>query len=180
MLLTQLFLTFLMIGAVSFGGGYSMIPLIQKEVVERHQWMTLEEFTDVIAVAGMSPGPIATNSAIFIGYDEAGVVGAIVSAFAMVLPSLVIILIVAAFFMKMNQLRSVKSAFYGLRAVITGLIIYAAYIFARRSYAFTEFSWHAVSLVIIFALSLFALIKLKIHPIFVIMLSGIVGIALYS
>jgi chromate transporter len=180
MLLLELFFTFLMIGAVSFGGGYSMIPMIQEEVVVRHQWMSLEEFTDVIAVASMSPGPIATNSAIFIGYQQAGVMGAIISTLGTVLPSLIIILLVAAFFIKLHNHRTVKSAFYGLRAVITGLIIYAAIVFAGHSYIATVFSWHSFSLLIIFSLSLYALIKLKIHPLPVIIMSGVIGAVIYN
>jgi chromate transporter len=180
MLLLELFFTFLMIGTVSFGGGYSMIPLIQEEVVVRHQWLTLEEFTDVIAVASMSPGPIATNSAIFIGYQQAGVMGAIISTLGTVLPSLIIILLVAAFFVKLHNHRTVKSAFYGLRAVITGLIIYAAIMFAGHSYISTIFSWHSFSLLIIFSLSLFALIKLKVHPLPVIIISGVIGAVFYN
>jgi chromate transporter len=180
LLLLDLFLTFLMIGAVSFGGGYSMIPLIQEEVVERHHWMTIEEFTDVIAVASMSPGPIATNSAIFIGYQQAGVIGAIISTLGTVLPSLLIILAVAGFFVKLHNYRTVKSAFYGLRAVITGLIIYAAIVFAGHSYMGTVFSWLSFSLIIIFLLSLYALIKLKIHPLSVIILSGVIGVVMYN
>lgn len=99
MILIDLFLTFFKIGLVSFGGGYAMIPVIEAEVVSKHDWMTTQEFTDVIAVASMSPGPIATNSAIFIGYNTAGLPGAIFSTIGSVLPSLIIILIIAMFFL---------------------------------------------------------------------------------
>ncbi|MGP4038415.1 chromate transporter [Gracilibacillus sp. D59] len=178
MVLWDLFWTFLLIGFVSFGGGYAMIPVIETEV-SQHGWMTTQEFTDVIAVAGMSPGPIATNSAIFVGYHTAGISGAIVSALGMVIPSLLIILIIATFFFKFNELYIVKSAFYGLRPIITGLIMYAALKFAISNNVIGEISWRTVSLLIICGFSFFALMKLRLHPIFVIALAGVYGIVLY-
>lgn len=180
MLLWELFITFLMIGFISFGGGYAMIPVIELEVT-KHGWMTTQEFTDVIAIAGMSPGPIATNSAIFVGYSTAGLSGAIVSTLGMVLPSLTLILIIATFFYKFSDNRVVKSAFYGLRPIVTGLIIYAAIKFAISNNVISlNLSWHMGSLLVIFLLSLLALLKFKWHPVFVILLSGLVGIAFYS
>lgn len=157
-----------------------MIPLIQEEVVNRHAWMTAQEFSDVIAVAGMSPGPIATNSSIFIGYSEAGILGAIVSAAGMVIPSLLIILMVGTVYYKIQNSRLVKSAFYGLRPIITGLIIYAAYIFAWNNDLISSISWHSLTLIGIYLGSLAALIYFKIHPAYVIVLSGLVGIAVYA
>ena len=180
MLLLELFTTFLLIGFVSFGGGYAMIPLIQEEVVNRHAWMTTQEFSDVIAVAGMSPGPIATNSAIFIGYGEAGVIGAMVAAAGMVIPSLLIILVVGMVFYKVQKSKLVKSAFYGLRPIITGLIMYAAFIFAVNNELISSLSWHSLSLIGIYLASLAALIYFRIHPAYVIILSGLVGIAVYA
>jgi chromate transporter len=179
-MLLELFFTFFMIGLVSFGGGYAMIALIQEEVVVRHGWMTVQEFTNVIAVAGMSPGPIATNSAIFIGYAERGIPGAAVAAMGMILPSLIIILIIGAVFYKVQQNYMIKSAFYGLRAIITGLIIYAAILFAGSSNLYASFTWQTASLLIIYAASLTALIRFKIHPVYVILGSGLVGVAFYS
>ncbi|HZG74997.1 MAG TPA: chromate transporter [Paenibacillus sp.] len=183
-LLLQLFLTFLMIGAVSFGGGYSMIPVIEREVVHRHEWMTLPEFTDVIAVAGMSPGPIATNSAIFVGFRMAGVPGAIASTLGMVLPSLAIILIAAAFFNKVRKSEFVKKGFYGLRPIITGLIFYAALTFAIGNGVVPTklgaVGWESMLLIGIFLASFVAMVKFKTHPIVVILLSGLVGAAAFS
>lgn len=179
-MLWQLFITFFMIGFVSFGGGYAMIPVIKEEVVYQHGWMSATAFTDVIAVAGMSPGPIATNTSVFVGYQVAGVPGAIVSALGMTLPSLIIILIVASFFYKVYNNRYVKSAFYGLRPIITGLIFYAAIMFAVENGLTRSVSWHTFSLLAIFAGSLFALIRLKTHPVAVILLSGLIGMAVYG
>jgi chromate transporter len=179
-MLWDLFLTFLMIGFVSFGGGYAMIPLIQEEIVVRHEWLSMKEFTDVIAVAGMSPGPIATNSSIFIGYSQYGFWGAAISAIGMVIPSLIIILIVGTIFHKVHQSIVVKSALYGLRSIVTGLIIYAALLFAINNGLFASVSWHTLSLILIYGASLIALLYYRIHPIYVILISGLVGATFYG
>ncbi|MFD2670318.1 chromate transporter [Marinicrinis sediminis] len=179
-MLWDLFITFFMIGFVSFGGGYAMIPLIQEEIVHNHGWMTAQEFTDVIAVAGMSPGPIATNTAIFIGYNQMGLTGAVLSALGMILPSLMIILAIGAIFYKIQKSMMVKSAFYGLRSIITGLIVYAAILFAVNNGLVSSISWHTFSLILIFGLSLLALLRYRIHPVYVIVMSGLVGVTVYG
>ncbi len=183
-LLIQLFLTFLLIGAVSFGGGYSMIPVIEREVVHRHAWMTLPEFTDAVAVAGMSPGPIATNSAIFVGYRMAGVPGALAATVGTVLPSLIAVLIAATFFRKVKNSDLIHKGFYGLRPIITGLIFYAALTFAIGNgvipTSFGSIGWETLATLAIFLVSLVALTKYKTHPIVVILLSGLAGAALFS
>jgi len=178
MILLDLFYTFLKIGFVSFGGGYAMIPVIEQEV-SSHGWMTIQEFTDVIAVAGMSPGPIATNSAIFVGYNTAGLMGAIVSAVGMVLPSLLIVILVATCFYKINENEWVKSALYGLRAVVTGLIFYGAIRFARSNGIIGEITTESIILIIMFAIGLFLLLKVRVHPIFVILGSGVMGVMIF-
>lgn len=180
-MLWDLFLTFFLIGCFSFGGGYAMIPVIEREVVTNHGWMTIQEFTDVIAVAGMSPGPIATNSAIFVGYQVNGVAGSFISAIGMILPSFIIIMIVSLFFYRIQEHTLVKSAFYGLRPMITGLILYAAIKFGLNNEIFKwDFSFHQLSLFTIFICSLLAMLKFKMHPVFVILISGMVGIVLYT
>ncbi|WP_309118836.1 chromate transporter [Paenibacillus sp.] len=182
--LWELFATFLMIGAVSFGGGYSMIPVIEREVVHRHEWMTLPAFTDAIAVAGMSPGPIATNSAIFVGFRIAGVPGATVATLGTILPSLIFILIAASFFYRVKRSKVVKNGFYGLRPIVAALIFYAAITFAVGNGLvptnLEAFGWETVVLFAIFAGSLLALFKFKTHPIVVILLCGLVGAAVFS
>jgi chromate transporter len=109
-----------------------------------------------------------------------GIMGAVISALGMVLPSLMIILTIGAIFYKIQKSLMVKSAFYGLRSIITGLIIYAAILFAMNNGLVSSISWHSLSLLLIFGLSLLALIRFRIHPVYVILLSGLVGVALYG
>ncbi|MGM0878860.1 MAG: chromate transporter [Bacillota bacterium] len=179
LILIELFWMFLLIGFVSFGGGYAMIPVIEMEVINKG-WMTIQQFTDVIAIAGMSPGPIATNSAIFVGYQVHGITGAIAAGLGMVIPSLLLVIIIATFFYRISKNKHVESAFYGLRPIITGLIGYAAIKFAISNHLLDSFSWYSGSLLAIFVLSLFSLIKLRLHPALVIVMSGVLGAAIYS
>src|SRR4051812_515512 len=110
-MLWSLFITFFVIGFVSFGGGYAIIPVIEHEAL-RHGWMTSQQLIDIIAIAGMSPGPIATNTAVFIGFQTAGLWGAVISAIAITLPSIMIVFLIAMFFYKINDMPMVQSAFY--------------------------------------------------------------------
>lgn len=180
MLLWELFHTFFVIGLLSFGGGYAMIPVIQHQV-ELHHWMTAADFADMIAVAGMSPGPIGTNSAIFVGYRVGGWAGAVTAAAGMTLPSFILIVAVAAFFVKMHHNRYVKAAFYGLRPVVTGLILYGAVRFAAAN-GMLKLPVHVSVLIpiVIFAISLIALMRFRMHPVRLLVLAGLVGIAIYT
>ncbi|MFC4598459.1 chromate transporter [Cohnella hongkongensis] len=179
-MLIDLFLTFFMVGLVSFGGGYAMIPLIREEVIHRHQWMDPAQLADIVAVAGMSPGPIATNIAVAVGYHQAGPIGAVVASLAMILPSLALILAAGKLLMRYRDNRLVKSSFFGLRPVVAGMIVYAAIVFAQNSGMTTTFDWRTWSQILIFAGSLFALVYLHKHPFTVVLLSGLVGIAVYG
>lgn len=180
MLQWELFKSFFIIGLVSFGGGYAMIPVIETKV-QKYAWMTTQQFSDIITIAGMAPGPIATNSAILIGYSTAGVTGALIAAFGILLPSFIIVLLLAKFFRTFNHNPYVKSMFYGLKPIVTSLIVYAAFKLALSHHQINMYlSWHSFSLILIFAFSLFALLKLKWHPIYVLTLSGLVGAVLYT
>jgi chromate transporter len=175
----QLFVSFLKIGFVSFGGGYAMIPVIEYEV-QAHQWLTTQQFTDAVAIAGMSPGPIATNSAVFVGFKVGGVAGAVVAAFAVSLPSLLIVVLISVFMYKMKDQSLMDYAFYGLRPVITGLIAYAAIKFAVQNgiigMQLVQFDWIGVLFIIGgIALILFT----RINPVMVILLSGMLGMIIY-
>ncbi len=121
----RLFWIFFKIGAFTFGGGYAMIPLIQKEVVESQGWITDEDILDIIAIAESTPGPIAINSATFIGYKIAGFWGAFAATTGVVLPSFVLILAISFILNQFQNLKAVKYAFFGIRAGVLALLIKA-------------------------------------------------------
>ena len=121
----NLFFTFAKIGLFTFGGGYAMIPLIEKEVVDKKKWISGEELLDVIAISESTPGPIAVNAATFIGKKIGGFVGALCATLGVVLPSFIIIVAVSFFFEAFRELRIVRYAFFGIRAGVLALILKA-------------------------------------------------------
>lgn len=123
--LCDLFLTFLKIGAFTFGGGYAMIPLIEKETVEKKKWIKSGDILDIVAVAESTPGPIAVNSATFIGYKISGVFGAFAATLGVVLPSFLIIFAVSYVLRQFESIYAVKYAFNGIRAGVLALIVKA-------------------------------------------------------
>ena len=123
--LWSLFCTFFKIGAFTFGGGYAMIPLIQKEAVENHGWITDDDILEIIAIAESTPGPIAINSATFVGYRTCGVLGAACATFGVVLPSFVIILAISYVLRQFQEITAVKYAFNGIRAGVLALLFKA-------------------------------------------------------
>lgn len=172
MILPKLFISFLKIGAFSFGGGYAMLPLIRKEIIDVRGWLSLTEFIDILAVVEMTPGPVAINSATFLGYRVGGVLGSIVATTAVVLPSFVIILIIAHFLSKFRESPLVEWAFIGIRPVILGLVASASITVALD--AFIDIKGLIIGVVI------FCLITFKdLHPIWAIILAGITGTILY-
>ena len=120
--LITLLLTFLKIGAFTFGGGYAMIPLVQREVVEKHGWASDDDVLEVIAIAESTPGPIAINMATFIGYKVAGFFGALLSTFGVVFPSFAVIYIISFILRQVSDIRAVKYAFVGIRAGVLALL----------------------------------------------------------
>ncbi len=123
--LWDLFLTFCRIGGLTFGGGYAMLPMLQKEVVEKRKWATEEQIMDYYAVGQCTPGIIAVNTATFVGYNNRGVMGAIVATTGVVFPSLVIIMIIAAFISNFADLAVVEHAFAGIRVAVGVLVLNA-------------------------------------------------------
>lgn len=121
----ELFKTFFKIGAFTFGGGYAMIPLIQKETVEKHGWISDDDILEIIAIAESTPGPIAINSATFIGYRIAGILGAACATFGVVLPSFIIITAIAAILNEFQSIKAVQYAFFGIRAGVLALVLKA-------------------------------------------------------
>lgn len=172
MVLVKLFLTFFKIGIFSFGGGYAMLPFIQQEVIKNHHWLTSKEFIDVLAISQITPGPIAINSATFIGYRVAQVPGAIAATLAVVLPSFIIILTIISFIEKFKDTPAMKSVFSFLRPVVIGLIASAALLVAKDT--FVDIKGPIIGLVIFFLLT-----WKKVNPILGIVFSGILGVILY-
>jgi len=124
-LATHLFLTFFKIGAFTFGGGYAMIPFIQKETVEKHGWISDDDILEIIAIAESTPGPIAINSATFVGYRTCGVLGSAAATLGVVLPSFVIISVIAFVLNQFSEIKAVQYAFIGIRAGVMALLLKA-------------------------------------------------------
>ena len=187
MIYLTLFLTFLKIGAVSFGGGYGMISLI-RETVLANAWLTEEDFLNFIAVAESTPGPLAVNMATFIGSEQGGFLGALVATLGVVLPSFIIILIIAALITNLLKYAGVKSVLQGIRPTIVGLILATALtMFVTQVFGFTsvgdEFSFDWKALVIFAIIAAIAILwkvfkKKQFSPILLILISGGLGIAL--
>lgn len=176
----KLFGAFFKIGAFTFGGGYAMLPLIQEEILT-HQWMKMEELMDFVAVSESTPGPFAINIATYVGSETAGFFGAVCSTLGVVLPSFVIILIVAGFYAKFKESRAVKGVMMGLRPATTGLIGAAVFslfptVFFSSGVDLSAFLSPAFYCAMgIFALSFFLIMK-KVSPILMIALSAGLGI----
>ncbi|MDR0546251.1 MAG: chromate transporter [Dysgonamonadaceae bacterium] len=174
MIYLQLFWTYLKIGLFGFGGGYALLSLIQHEVVEKYQWLSLQEFTDIVAVSQMTPGPIGINSATYIGYTVTGnVFGSITATVAVCLPSFVLVLLIAKTYQKFRSNPYIENAFKGLRPATVGLIAAAALLLMTPD-NFTDYKSF-----ILFGVSVALLWYKKIHPIILIVLAGISGLFLY-
>lgn len=168
-MLFDLFYVFAKIGAFTIGGGYAMVPLIQSEVVDKRKWIDKGEFIDILAVSQSTPGALAINMATFIGFRKKGVLGSIAATLGCVLPSFVIILVVAMFFTKLMNVNAVQRAFMGIRPAVAALIAFSVYKIAKSSKI--KSIWYII------AIAAFILVQfLKLDPIFVIILSGIAGI----
>ena len=169
----QLFLSFFKIGLFGFGGGYAIISLIQHEI-EVHGWMTQSEFTDIIAISQMTPGPIGINSATYVGYTASGtVLGSIVATFAIVLPSFIIMITLVRFFFYLRGNKYMEYAFLGLRPVVIGLIGAAAVVLMTDENFIDYISF------IIFGAVFILSLRVKIHPIYLIVMAGIAGFIIY-
>ena len=178
MMLLKLFLTFFKIGAFTFGGGYAMLPLIQAEVIA-NGWLDTAEVVNFIAVSESTPGPFAINMATFVGVRMAGIPGALCATLGVVLPSFIIILIVARCFQKFKESRAIKGVMSGLRPAVVGLIASALVSIGRTVFfpdAFTFGAGFFISLVI-FLLCAVLTFKKKLHPILLIVISAALGIA---
>ena len=167
--LLKLFFTFFRIGLFTIGGGYAMIPLIEKYVVERNRWLSKEEFVDLLAVAQSAPGVFAVNMSIFIGYKLKKLRGAVAAAFGCVVPSVIIILLIAMFFNGFRENEVVNNVFKGLRPAVVALI--AAPVFSLAKSA--RIGWTNVWIPILSAL---LIVAMGLSPVYIIMLAVVGGI----
>ena len=131
--LWQVFASFFRIGAFTFGGGYAMIPLIQNEAVEKRKWITDDDILEIIAIAESTPGPIAINSATFVGYRACGIVGSMAATIGVVLPSFVIILALSFVLQQFQDVQAVQWAFQGIRAGVLALLVKALWTMFKKS-----------------------------------------------
>ena len=188
-LLLDLFLTFLKIGAVSFGGGYAMIPIISDEVLA-HGWLTEMEILNFIAVAESTPGPVAINMATFIGASQGGFLGAILATLAVVLPAFIIILLVASLISGLLKYAGVEAFLKGVRPVVvslivgTGALMIVSSIIAVSKFGDTfAFDWRALVIFSIVAIIHIIYKKIKkkaISPILLILISAVLGVIFYG
>ena len=183
MLYLQLFYTFFKIGLFGFGGGYAMLSMIQGEVVTRHDWLTSQEFTDIVAISQMTPGPIGINSATYVGFTATGSVwGSIIATLAVVLPSFILMLAISKFFLKYQKHPVVEAVFSGLRPAVVGLLASAALVLmnAENFSSPKEDMYSFIISCLIFLVAFVGTRKYKINPILMIVVCGIAGLILYQ
>jgi len=174
MIYVQLFFTFFVIGLFTFGGGYAMLSLIQNEVVVNHAWITAQEFTDMVAISQMTPGPIGINSATYVGYAVTGnIFGSLVATVAVSLPSFIIILMICRIYAKFKESNVFASLMKTLRPVVIGMIGAAAGILITAENFIDWTSWA------LFAGAFIASQWLKMNPILIIILGGVIGYFMY-
>jgi chromate transporter len=173
MILLELFLTLAKVGLFTFGGGYAMLPLIESEIIDGKGWLTLAEFTDIVAIAEVTPGPIAVNSATFVGYRLGGIPGGVIATLGVIAPSVVIVLLLAALARKLSSANWLVHVRAGMRPAVVGLIAAAVISVGRVAFA------DARSVIIgIGAAAMIFWVKL--HPILVLALSGLAGAVIFS
>ena len=166
--LLTMFLSFLKIGAFTFGGGYAMIPLIQAEVVDNKKWITEDDFLDILVISQSFPGAIAVNTSIFIGYKIQGIRGAVLALLGTILPSFLIILLVASYFMQFRDNYYVNLVFKGIAAAVPVMVLIAVVNLSKSiKKNYTNFF---IIIIVVLSISYF-----NIHPVLVILLSGLFG-----
>ena len=178
MIYLELFWGFLKIGLFSFGGGYAAMPLIQEQVVSTHNWLSMAEFTDLITISQMTPGPIAINSATFVGIKIVGIPGALVSTIGCILPSCIIVMLIAKLYLKYCTVNMLQSVLNSLRPAVVAMIASAgisvlitAFWGSAELISLAGTNW---ILVIIFAACVVLLRKFRMNPILVMVLAGVV------
>ncbi len=189
MIFVQLFITFFQIGLFGFGGGYGMLSLIQGEVVHHWGWMSTAEFTDIVAVSQMTPGPIGINSATYCGYaavhnaglgETMAMLGSCVATFALVLPSLILMILISKLFIKYMKHPTVQSIFSGLRPAVVGLLAAATLLLCTKENFSTpsDDAWQFWISVFLFVATFIGTKIFNINPIKLILMAGFAGLLL--
>lgn len=189
MIYLLLFITFFQIGLFGFGGGYGMLSIIQSEVVNRYHWMTTGEFADIVAISQMTPGPIGINSATYCGYtaiqNTGGgewmcILGSATATFALVLPSLILMLLISAFFMKYKNHPTVESVFEGLRPVVVGLVLAAFFMLCNsENFSTINNEWHFIACIFLFVATFVGVAFVRISTVKMLLFSAIAGLLLF-
>ena len=179
LILLQLFLSFLQIGAFSFGGGYAALPLIQEQVVTQHGWLSRSEFTDLITISQMTPGPIAVNSATFVGIRLAGFLGALAATFGCILPSCILVTVLSYLYLKYRKMSMLQGVLETLRPAVVSMIAAAGVsilitAFWNDAVSFMSTKWDSI---VIFVVAVWLLKKKNWNPILVMVLSGFAKLA---
>ncbi len=187
MILLEIFISFFQIGLFSIGGGYAALPLIENQVLEVHQWLTLEEFADLLTISQMTPGPIALNASTFVGTKVAGLPGAIIATIGCVTPSCIIVLLLSYFYFKYKNLSTIQGILKGLRPAVVSLIASAGLSILLLAVFKTEVTTilninindlNYLSIILV-VLGVFVLRKYKLDPIKVMIATGIIGVIAY-
>lgn len=180
MIYLQLFLSFLQIGMFSFGGGYAAMPLIQGQVVDAHGWLSMTEFTDLVTISQMTPGPIAVNSATFVGVKIAGVPGALAATIGCILPSCIIVTLIAWLYLKYRNMAALQGVLNTLRPAVVAMIASAGIsilitaFWGGAAVSLAAADW---SMAVIFVICIVLLKKVKMNPIWVMLLAGVMKAA---
>ena len=189
MIFLKLFWTFFKIGLFGFGGGYGMLSLIQMETVHNHHWLTSAEFTNIVAISQMTPGPIGINSATYCGFtaihntgmgNALSVLGSLVATFSLVLPSFVLMILISKMFMRYMKARVVQSVFDGLRPTVVGLLAAATIMLLNKENfgSPVDTTWQFIICVLLFAATFYGTLFVKINPIKMIGYAAIAGLLL--
>ena len=176
------FYTFFKIGLFGFGGGYAMLSMIQGEVVTRYNWVSTQEFTDIVAISQSTPGPIGINAATYVGFTATGSIwGSVIATFAVVLPSFILMLTISKFFLKYQKHPAVEAVFSGLRPAVVGLLASAALVLmnVENFGSPTDDTYTFVISIIIFLVAFIGTKKYHANPILMIIACGIAGLILY-
>lgn len=190
MIYLYLFYTFFKIGLVGFGGGYAMLSLIQGEVVNRFHWLTVQQFTDIVAISQMTPGPIGINSATYVGYTAVveagysptmGILGSAVATIGVVLPSFLLMFFVTRLLLKYKNVPIVESIFSVLRPAVVGLLLAAALLLMTKENfgSWNEIPWQFGISIFLFVSALIGTHRFKVNPIRMILLCAVAGWLLY-